>query len=318
MVDPVRIVYFGTPVFAAEVLRYLISRGVTISAVISKPDKAHGRSRAPQPVPVKGVAESFHIPIYQPEKVSSPDFQPILQSFHADLFVVVAYGEILKQSVLDMPSKGCINLHASVLPAYRGAAPIQRAIINGDAESGVTVMHMARKMDAGDIIAIRKTPIASNMTYGELEESLCAIGKELLFETIQKFAAGAPDRTPQDEANATMAPKLELEDCGIDWSRNAAEIHNLVRGVNPEPGAWCKVQFPDAVKRLKIFRTLMDSSDATHLKAGECLFTSGKKLLAGCGKGTLELVEVQLEGKKRMSASDFFRGLPAGFKLNLS
>jgi methionyl-tRNA formyltransferase len=291
-----RVLFFGTPAFAADVLRHLVLNKVNVVAVISKPDKPQGRNRQLAPVPVKAVAEEFGIPIFQPEKISSVDQIDLLKSFNADLFVVVAYGEILKQHVLDIPKKGCINLHASLLPKYRGAAPIQRAILEGKKETGITIMHMAKKMDAGDIIAIVKTPILPDMTYGELQNKLCEIGSGALLEVISHFEGHK--RLPQDESLATFAPKIELEDCEIDWSLDASQIHNLIRGVNPEPGAWCVLDG----KRLKIYLSKLHENEVL----------SPRKVVGtrvGCGKGVLELIEVQLEGKKRMKASDFFRGL---------
>ena len=221
-----KVVFFGTPTFAASVLTFLLSNGVNVVAVVSKPDKPKGRSGKPVATPVKLVAYQHHLPLFQPELVSDPDFVPILHAFDADLFVVVAYGEILKQHLLDMPKKACINLHASLLPKYRGAAPIQQAIINGETESGVTIMHMVKKMDAGDMIKTATTPIGPNETYAELEEKLCKIGSKLLLEVIQDFGRGIEKRTPQDESLVSLARKIELEDCKIEWDQPAQKIHD--------------------------------------------------------------------------------------------
>ncbi len=303
-----RVLFFGTPSFAAEVLHYLLQQGIHIVGVISKPDKPIGRSGTPVPVPVKVEAERWKIPVLQPEKVSAPEFAETLKAFQADLFVVVAYGEILKQHVLDMPSKGCINLHASLLPKLRGAAPIQRAIIEGGLESGVTVMHMVRKMDAGEMIAVAKVPIGPEMTYGELEESLLSVGRTLLCDVINQFRDGIPSSTAQDESQATLAPKIELEDCKIDWKMSSRDIHNLIRGVNPAPVAWCFVQIGSEKKRLKIYRSkLLDLPDGPF---GVIFETPGKLAAVRCVDGYIELQEVQLEGKKKMAAGDFLRGLP--------
>lgn len=236
-----RVVYFGTPVFAARVLDYLLKHGVEICAVISKPDRPVGRSGKPVPTPVKEAALAFNasMPVYQPEAVSDPGFASLLASCQADLFVVVAYGEILKTHILEMPKRGCINLHASLLPSYRGAAPIQRSIIEGQTETGVTIMHMVKKMDAGDMIKKVVVPIGPDTTFGELEGALCETGKIAFLDVIHAFESGEPPRTPQDHSQATFAPKIELEDCEIGWDRPAQELHNLIRGVNPYPGAWC-------------------------------------------------------------------------------
>lgn len=301
-----KIVYFGTPPFAAQVLNDLVRHGCDIVAVVTRTDKPKGRSGEPVPTPVKEVALSHHIPVYQPEKVSSEEFKPQLEAFNADLFVVVAYGEILKQHVLDAPKKGCINLHASLLPKYRGAAPIQRAIIDGEEESGISIMYMVKKMDAGDVIRTARVPISADMTYGELEQKLCEAGSAELLEVIRLFEKGKVAGIAQDESKVTFAPKIELEDCEIDWSKEAQTIHNLVRGVNPHPGAWCFVTVRGEKKRLKIYKTEVQNVSgipkSAELKKGEPLIY--------CGKGAVLLKEVQLEGKKRMQANELFRGIP--------
>jgi methionyl-tRNA formyltransferase len=303
-----RIAFFGTPPFAADVLSYLLENGVEVVGVISRPDKPHGRSSVPVPGPVRLVAEAHRLPHYQPEKVSSLEFIPTLESFQADMFIVVAYGEILSQKVLDLPKVACLNLHASLLPKYRGAAPIQRSIIEGQAKTGITVMHMVRKMDAGDMILKIELPIGKNTTYGELELEMRKEGSKALLDVIKNFKDRDSQREVQDESQVTFAPKLELEDCEISWELPSLTLHNLIRGVNPEPGAWCTFLSEGQKKRLKIYSTLVRSDVA--LKPREVLFEAGKRLLIGCGAGSLELVEVQLEGKKKMKAADFYRGLP--------
>lgn len=301
-----RIAFFGTPDFAAQVLEFLIQRRENIVAVISKPDKAQGRSKQLVPVPVKVVAEKHGIPVFQPEKISDPVNETYLKELQADLFVVVAYGEILKEPVLKTPKLACINLHASLLPKFRGAAPIQRAIMEGEVESGVTIMHMVKKMDAGNMIAQGKVAITPEMTYGELSQALVHLGSELLERVINEFKSGTPSETVQDETLVTYAPKIELEECKIAWDRPAKELHNLIRGVNPEPGAWSFVTIGDQEKRIRIFKSLDHPEEM--LSIGEAKLIGGKKVLVGCGKGVIELLEVQLEGKKRMSAQDFLRG----------
>lgn len=305
---PLRVVFLGTPQFAADVLEYLVQNHVQIVAVISRPDKPVGRSGQPQPVPVKLVAERHGIPLYQPEKVSDAAFKPILDSFHADLFVVVAYGEILRQHVLDAPKMGCINVHPSLLPKYRGAAPIQQAIIHGETTTGVSIMYLVKKMDAGDVIAQVEMPLPLEMTYGELEDVLGNKGSKLLLEVISQFEAKAPVGSVQDESQVTFAQKIELEQCELDVQKTAHELHNLVRGVNPEPGAWVRVEVGGKEKRLKVFKTF-PHSDLTAEK-GMIVLGPQKKVLMGCSEGVLELNEVQLEGKKRVSAQDFLNGLP--------
>lgn len=305
-----KIVFFGTPRFSAEVLSYLLQHQVDVVAVITKPDRPLGRSAALMPTPVKTIAESHSpsLPVFQPEIVSASDFAPILSNFQADLFVVVAYGEILKEHLLEMPKVACINVHTSLLPKYRGAAPIQRCLINGETETGVTIMHMAKKMDAGDIIKVEKVEIGLNTTYGELEEKLCQVGSKLLLEIIHDFEKGINFRIPQDSTQATFAPKIELEDCQIDWKASATTIHNLVRGVNPHPGAWCYVEIKGQKKRLKVNVTRI------HLEMnglpGQILSLTKEGLILGCGQGAISILELQLEGKKLMPAVELMRGLP--------
>lgn len=302
-----KVIFFGTPAFAANVLQYLIDNEVDVVAVVSKPDKAIGRSKKLVPTPVKEVALAHNIPLYQPEKVSAPGVADDFLKYDADLFAVVAYGEILKQHILDMPKKACINLHASILPKYRGAAPIQRAIIDGEKETGVTVMHMVKAMDAGDIIKCAKTPIGIDDTYGELQDRLCEIGAPLFLEAINEIDNSTDTRTQQNPDLVTLAPKIELEDCEIDWSLPAIRIHNLVRGVNPAPGAWCTVTVKGEKKRLKVYET--ELLTGLSLSPKQSLYQKKKGLIMGTGEGVLWVKKLQLEGKKRMASEDLLRGI---------
>ena len=304
--------FFGTPPFAAQVLDYLLQHDVQIVAVISKPDRPKGRSGTPVATAVKEAALRFDpsLPIYQPEIVSAPDFAQTLTPYQADLFVVVAYGEILKTHLLEMPKRACINLHTSLLPRYRGAAPIQRCLIEGEIETGVTIMHMVKKMDAGDVIKQVNVPIGPEMTFGELEERLCHVGKEVLLEVIRAFERGDPPRLPQDDSLATFAPKIELEDCQIAWNRPAQQVHNLIRGVNPYPGAWCDVTVKGEKKRLKIHKSRViplgqDLSPGTIVNLQQ---TKGNLIIA-TAQEALELLDVQLEGKRSMSSEELCRGI---------
>lgn len=309
-----RVVFFGTPTFAANVLEYLLEKKISVVAVISKPDRAKGRSGTPAPTPVKSMAQAYSIPVYQPEVVSAPDFADTLLSYQADLFVVVAYGEIVKQHLLDMPRLACINLHASLLPKYRGAAPIQRAIMNGEHETGITIMHMVKKMDAGNMIKKISVPIDSEMTYGALESLLCEAGKRELLNVIHSFEEAYQPGEEQNLSEVTMAPKIELEDCEIDWGRPAQSIHDLVRGVNPFPGAWCYVTIRGEKKRLKVNLTRIVKSEVVA-KPGTILNIDLKKgdLLIATADDAIELRDVQLEGKKGMSSGDLCNGIPRGF-----
>lgn len=302
-----KIAFFGTPPFAAQVLTYLLENGVEVSTVITKPDRPKGRSLQLTPTPVKEVALGRNIPVYQPEKVSELSFAPILEAYQADLFVVVAYGEILKQHLLDMPPKGCINLHASLLPKFRGAAPIQRAIMEGEKESGATVMYLVKKMDAGDMIAKVTIPITQEMTAGELEKEICQKGSHLLLQVLKQIQAGIPQREAQNPDLVTFAPKIELEDCEVQWNWPAQKIHDLVRGVNPFPGAWCKVLVRDHPSRLKIISTQIVDAIGPP---GTLLQYNKAGLVIACGDKALQLRQIQLEGKKALSGEEFVRGLP--------
>lgn len=312
-----KIVFFGTPPFAAEVLSYLLKNEVDVVAVVTRPDKPKGRSKTLLPTPVKTVAlnQDSPIPVFQPAKVSAPEFADVLPPFEADLFVVVAYGEIIKQHVLDIPRMGCINLHASLLPKYRGAAPIQRCIISGETETGVTIMHMVRKMDAGDIIKTVTVPIGPNETFGELEKKLCQVGSPLFLEVIREFEKGQIKETSQDETQVTYAPKIALEDCEIDWNLPAQEIHHLIRGVNPYPGAWCNVLVKGVTRKMKVHITRLERD--RNGTPGEILSCDSEGMVVGCGEGALRVLELQVEGKRVMTPEELLRGTSITINLAL-
>lgn len=305
-----KVVYFGTPDIAANVLTFLLENNVNIVAVVTKPDKPKGRSLTPVPTPVKLSALAFNpsMPIFQPEIVSAKEFAPTLEAFDADLFVVVAYGEIVKQHLLDMPKLGCINMHASLLPKYRGAAPIQRCIIEGEKQSGVTIMHMVKKMDAGDMIKIAPVTIGPNMTAGELTEELFKVGSQALLDVIHEFEQGVIKRIPQDESQITFAPKLELEDCEIDFTKDAQAIHNLIRGSTPFPSSFCYVTVRGEKKRLKIKSSRFEPSMSGT--PGEILEASPDGIVVACGTHALRILDLQLEGKKALPIGEFLRGIP--------
>ncbi len=305
-----RVVFFGTPLFSAKVLENLLAHGIDIVGVVTRTDKAKGRSDALIPTPVKQLIldKKLPIPIFQPEKISAPGAADVLAELKADLFVVVAYGEIIRQHVLDMPRLGCINVHTSILPHYRGAAPIQRCIINGETETGVSIMYMVRQMDAGDVIKCVKVPITENMTFGELEDELCRAGSQALLETLPLIEKGIAPRTVQNHEKATLAPKIELEDCEVKWTEDAQKLHNLIRGTNPYPGAWCWVQVRDVKKRLKLIQSKPMKSLSG--KPGDILHYSKDGIIIACGKDALKLERVQLEGKKVMSVQELINGLP--------
>lgn len=314
-----KVIYFGTPHFAANILEVLLQNGINIVAVITKPDRPQGRSGKPVATPVKQVVltKAPHLPLFQPERVSDLEFSPTLESFNADLFVVVAYGEIIKQHLLDMPALGCINVHASILPKYRGAAPIQWSLINGEEESGITIMQMVKKMDAGDIIKIAKVKIEEDTTFPELEKHLCQAAGPALLEVLAEYQKGMiPEHYSQDHSLVSFSPKIELENCYIDWKSTSQTIHNLVRGVTPDPGAWCYIQLKKEKKRLKIIQTKRVTASnfglSTELKStpGSILKYHKEEFIVACGDGALQISQLQLEGKRRMSAEEFIRGIP--------
>jgi len=297
-----KIIFFGTPAFAAECLDYLLEQGIAIAAVVTQPDRPKGRSLQMTSSPVKSLAlaKAPHIPVLQPEKASQ--ILEALAALNADLFVVVAYGQILSQKLLDIPPLGCIIAHASLLPKYRGAAPIQRCLIDGEKETGIAIQKMVRQMDAGDVIAVSKISIPLEMTFDELHAHLIELAKPLLLKVICMYEHGIPLAEPQNSELATHAAKIELEEGEIHWERSAQEIHNLIRAFSARPGAWCWIHTAQDKKRLKILRSRPVSGQGTP---GELLSPEG---VVACGHGALQLLEVQPEGKKSMKAADWLRG----------
>ena len=296
-----RIVFFGTPTFAETILNTLIDHKIDIVAVVTRPDKPKGRSKKLKPPPVKACAQKRlpAVPLHQPTKASTPEFAETLKALNADLFVVVAYGEIIKQFLLDIPPLGCINVHFSLLPKYRGAAPMQHALLHGDVKTGVTIIKMVMAMDAGPILAQAEMDVSLDLQCGELAEKLCAMGGELLLNVIKNIKTITP--TIQDESQVTLAPKIKPEHAKIDWSQSALSIHNQVRALNPAPGAWTTVELNGETKRLKILRSkpLSENIEA-YDKQG---------WIVSCGEGSLQLLEIQLEGKKPMLAKAFMAGV---------
>lgn len=299
-----KIVFFGTPRFAAEILRYLVQNDGSIVGIVTQPDRPRGRSLQLVPSPVKEVAAELlpNVPVFQPEKASNENFLQDLFSLDADLYVVVAYGQILSQRLLSHPPLGCINIHASLLPKYRGAAPMQRCLMNGEKETGVAIQKMVKQLDAGDVIAIAKIQIPDEMILGELEAQLCAISKPLLLNVLKAYDSGVPEGVPQDHSLATYASKIEPWEGEIIWDLPADKIHNLIRAFSPRPGAWSWLE--SSQKKIKIFRARLEE----HKQGipGQLLSNDG---LIGCGRGALRLIEVQPEGKKPMSWGDWFRGV---------
>ncbi len=304
-----RIVYLGTPKFSAKALDYLINNDVNIVAVVTRIDKPKGRSGTPTPPPVKELLQEKHpsIPILQPKKASSPEFIEELASYNPDIIVCAAYGAIIKEAILDMPEFGCLNLHTSLLPKYRGAAPIQRCVINGEKRTGVTIMQMAKGLDTGDIIKTIETPIDENTTAGELEDILCSLGKVLMLDVIKDIEHNKiVKKTVQDHSKATYAQKIKTEDCEIIWTQQAEKLHNIVRGTTPYPGAWCNIIVRGKPKRMKIKKTVIE--EITGSQPGEIISYDSNGLLVACESNALKIMEVQLEGKKPMTIEEFSRG----------
>jgi methionyl-tRNA formyltransferase len=311
-----KIIFFGTSQFAAQILSYLRNQGQAIEAIVTRPDRPQGRSLHTSPPPVKQMAIklNLNIPVYQPEKASTPEFAAILSSHKADLFVVVAFGEIIKTNLLSIPPRGCINIHASLLPKYRGAAPMQRCLMDGEEETGVTIIDMVLKMDAGDIIEALKIPVSEEMTFGEVEAKLCALSCTAISKAIHDIESGTAKKTPQNEALATYAPKITPEEQQIHWDLPARQMHNLIRALSPSPGAWCYIKVGDEQKRLKIKRSAVQQ----HMSGppGTILSFGKEGWVVACGSQALRLLEVQLEGKKAMAAEDFIKGLHQPLSLN--
>ncbi len=304
-----RIVFFGTSSFAAKILTKLIDNGYQVVAIVTRPDRMKGRHLQHSPPPVKEIASQLcpNIPVFQPEKASAPEFAEGLRQFQADLFVVVAYGEIIKSNLLEMPGLGCINIHASLLPKFRGAAPIQRSLMEGEKETGITIIEMSPQMDAGDVLAMESIPIPEEMTFGELDLKLSDLSVKLLFKTIREFEEGKVVKIPQDHQLATLAPKIKAEEEKIDWKKPAIQIHNQIRALSPTPSAWCEIKIGQTPKRLKIKKA---HTVAGISAAPGSLISFGKEgWVVACGEDALRLLEVQLEGKKPMSAEECARGI---------
>lgn len=301
-----RVVFMGTPDIAATCLKKIITDGFEVVGVYTQPDRPKGRGMKMVFSPVKEVALEHGIEVFQPENFRADETVQQLADLKPDVCAVVAYGRILPQRVLDIPTKGCINIHASVLPAYRGSAPYQWAVLDGLTESGVTAMYLVREMDAGDIIDVTKTPIGENETAGELLDRLAVLGADLLSKTLGRLAAGPVEATPQDPEKVTMAPMLDKNMCPIDWTKTAQQVHNHVRGLHPWPVATAQL----GGTKFKIHATVM--VDGTSDKApGTPVELNKKGLRVVCGDGKLiEIRQLQADGGKRMAAPDYFRGHP--------
>ena len=299
-----RILFMGTPDFALFTLQALCEAGEEIVGVVTQPDKPKGRGYALQPPPVKVYALEKGLPVYQPETLRGGAFDEQLQALAPDVIVVVAYGKILPRSVLEYPKYGCINVHGSILPAYRGAAPMQRAILEGCAETGVTTMQMAEGLDTGDMLIVRRVPIGENDNFETIHDALGATGAAALLDTLAAIRTGTLVATPQEESLATYAAKITKEDCLIDFSASADRVHDRIRALSPVPLAFTHT--PDG-KLLKVIESKRTTRKTTAAP-GTVLSLDGAIAVA-CGEGSvIEILRVLPEGKGRMNAADYIRG----------
>lgn len=299
-----RILYMGTPDFAVLPLRALAAAGEEIIGCVTKEDAPKGRKMLLTPPPVKTAALAMGLPVFQPHTLRGEEFEQLLHRLSPDLIAVVAYGKILPKNVLDYPRFGCINVHGSLLPAYRGAAPIQRAVMDGLKETGITTMYMDEGMDTGDMLLTRRCPIGENETYGELSDRLSEIGAELLCETVRLASEGRLTRIPQDSARATLAPKIGKEEETLDFSLPAEQLHNRIRALSPSP--MCRAYTPNG-SLLKFAASYLP--DGTLSAPCGTVRSTGDRLWIVCGGGSLlGIYALVPEGKQKMNASDYLRG----------
>ena len=296
-------VFMGTPDFAVGTLEELIHSRHEVAAVVTQPDKPKGRGKAMQFPPVKEVAVRENIPVYQPRRVRDPEFIKILKEIDPDVIVVVAFGQIIPQEIIDLPKFGCINVHGSILPKYRGAAPIQWAVIDGEKESGVTTMQMDAGLDTGDMLLKTIIPLEKEETGGSLFEKLSTAGAKLLIETLEKLEEGSIVPEKQGESPTPYAKMLTKEMGDLDWKKDAVLLEQLIRGLNPWPSAYTHLNG----KTLKIWSAEVEERE-TKEKPGTVVEVNKKELKVQTGKGILSLKEVQIEGKKRMEIDAFLRG----------
>jgi methionyl-tRNA formyltransferase len=307
MVDggPLRIVFFGTPAFAVPTLEALLESPHEVVGVVTQPDRPRGRGQKTTASPVKARAMAAGVPVLQPESAKDAGFAAALSGLHSDVGIVAAYGQILTQALLDTPRLGMLNVHASILPHYRGAAPVHRSIINGDVETGITIMRMVKALDAGPMLAAARRSIASDETSDEVEQDLARIGAQLLCSALDAVAGGRAREIAQNDAEATYAPRLTKDDGRIDWSWPAPRIHNLIRGLHP---------WPHAVTFLGPQRFILHRSRASRDPAGAApgtiLVAAGDRLRVATGDGVIEVLEIQTEGKRPMPVREFLAGHP--------
>jgi methionyl-tRNA formyltransferase len=297
-----RVVFMGTPDFSCALLKEIVAGGHEVAAVYTRPPQPAGRGMALRKSPVHELADQFSIPVFSPKSFKDPRETEAFRQLRADIGVVAAYGLILPRAILDAPRFGCLNLHASLLPRWRGAAPIQRALMAGDAESGVMVMKMEEGLDTGPVAAQAHIALGSDMTAGELHDRLSVLGADLMARALDQLSRGELTFTPQSEVGVTYAHKIDKAEARIDWSRSARDFHNLVRGLSPFPGAFFEADLGRGIERVKVLRSQAAEGCGPP---GATLDDAG---LIACGDGALRLLRVQRAGKAEMSAQEFLRG----------
>lgn len=306
-----KVVFFGTPQFAVPTLDALLASSHSVVGVVTQPDKPRGRGQKETDAPVKARAIAANLKVLQPTTLKDPAVLADLADLGADIGVVAAYGKILTQAVLDIPRLGMINVHASLLPSYRGAAPIHRAVIAGETVTGVTIMRVVRALDAGAMLATVKRAVGANDTSEEVEHDLAALGGALLVQTLDRMAAGPIEEVPQDDSLASYAHRLTKEDGLIDWSKSAADIHNQIRGLHPWPHAYSYLDGHRLILRRSTW-----SPDVSSAEPGTVLAADGDRLSVATGHGTLHITELQAEGRRAARTREFLAGrkIPAGVR----
>ena len=310
---PLRIAFFGTPAFAVPSLDALLSSPHHVVGVVTQPDRPRGRGHKTSDAPVKARAVAAGVPILQPDRLKAPDFVDAFAALQSDLAVVAAYGKILPESLINMPRFGMINVHASLLPKYRGAAPVHRAVIAGEPETGVTIMRVVKALDAGPMMATVRRAIGPDDTSDVVEADLAQLGASLLMSVVDQLATGSATETPQDDAAATYANRLTKEDGIIDWSASAAHIHNQVRGLHPWPHAFAYLDG----RRLILLRTAVGSDQSTA-PPGTIVEAAGDRLTVATGSGQLHVLQLQPEGKRSLAVREFLAGhkIPANARFS--
>jgi len=298
-----RILFMGTPAFALPALEQLYNRNHPVIGVVTQPDRPHGRGQKEVAPPVKLLAQKLGLPVYQPEKVKDPAFLEIFHELNPEMVVVAAYGQILPKDIIDFPPLRCLNIHPSLLPKYRGAAPINWAIIRGETKTGVTIMHMDEGMDSGDILLQQETPIAAAENYGQLHDRLAIQGATLLIAAIDRMSAGTALPKPQEASEVTFAPRLKKETGMICWNSGVEDIVNLIRGLSPTPAAYTYL----SGQVLKIFAASIEKGNPKDTP-GQIGVQTDRGLAVAAADGYVFLKEIQLAGKKRMTVDDFLRG----------